>query len=80
VDFVWRDHGLVIKVDGRAVHRTVRAFEQDPRTDNELRLLGWSVARFTHAPVTRDPIYVTETTERLLARKESPPLLRISAP
>ncbi|MEA2218555.1 MAG: hypothetical protein QOJ35_1181 [Solirubrobacteraceae bacterium] len=39
-DFLWRAARLVVETDGRAVHRTRRAFEHDRRRDQRLILAG----------------------------------------
>jgi very-short-patch-repair endonuclease len=36
VDFLWREQGLVVEVDGFAYHSTRRAFERDRRKDAEV--------------------------------------------
>ena len=47
VDFLWREHGLVVEVDGFQFHSTREAFERDRRRDAELQSLGLRVLRVT---------------------------------
>lgn len=54
VDFLWREAGLVVEVDGYRTHSSPRAFERDRRKDAELSSLGLKVQRFTAQRVDRD--------------------------
>lgn len=45
MDFVWRDAGLVVEIDGQAVHRTTQAFHEDRRRDRMLAAQGFLVVR-----------------------------------
>ena len=65
-DFVYRDHALVVEVDGRDPHTTRKAFNADRRRDQRLMLLGWRVVRFTWQRVTFEPAYVAATLRGLL--------------
>jgi very-short-patch-repair endonuclease len=47
VDFYWPEAGLVLEFDGRAVHRTTRAFYEDRRRDRALAARGIHVVRAT---------------------------------
>jgi very-short-patch-repair endonuclease len=67
VDFLWRDCGLIVEVDGWESHRTRSAFESDRARDVELKLLGHTVVRFTHRQLTDEPSRVTRTLRMLLA-------------
>lgn len=49
VDFAYPSVALIIECDGYAFHRDRQAFENDRDRDNKLRLLGWTVLRFTWA-------------------------------
>jgi hypothetical protein len=66
VDFLFRAARLVVETDGRATHATRRAFEQDRRRDQLLRLSGWTVIRFTYNQVVNRPDEVLATLARLL--------------
>ncbi len=59
VDFLWRDHKLIVETDGAESHRTRKAFEADRARDAELTTAGYRVLRFTWRQLTRDPEWVT---------------------
>ena len=61
-DFLWRDHRLIIEVDGYRDHSGKGAFRGDRRRDVDLMLGGYRVARFTHAEVVRGG---AETAKRI---------------
>jgi Protein of unknown function (DUF559) len=65
-DFLWRDARLIVETDGRATHFTIRAFEQDRRRDQRLKLAGWDVIRCTWTQVTHDPDSLIRTIRTLL--------------
>jgi very-short-patch-repair endonuclease len=54
-DFVWHRERLVVGVDGWETHRSRKAFHDDRRRDQLLRLHGWEILRFTDRDVRRDP-------------------------
>jgi hypothetical protein len=54
VDLLWRNHRLVVELDGSEYHDP----ERDTRRDNNLRREGWSVSRFTWRQVVNDPDWV----------------------
>ena len=66
VDFLWREHSLVVEVDGWNSHRSRSAFEDDRARDARLKVLGYEVVRFTWRQVTRDRRGVAETIRTLL--------------
>lgn len=66
VDFLWRDAKLIVETDGFETHGVRTAFAADRRRDVELRLLGYTVLRFTYDDVTRDPDYVVASIAALL--------------
>jgi hypothetical protein len=68
-DFLWREARLIVETDGRATHGTARAFEQDRRRDQRLKLAGWDVIRCTWNQVTTEPESLIRTIRALLARK-----------
>jgi very-short-patch-repair endonuclease len=47
VDFLWRDHPLIVETDGRATQLTPPAFEEDRRRDAVLSMLGFRTLRFS---------------------------------
>lgn len=55
VDFLWRDHGLVVEVDGFRFHSSRPAFERDRLRDAELGGLGFRVMRTTWRQIVRGP-------------------------
>lgn len=67
VDFLWRDERLIVETDGYRFHRTRSAFEADRARDVELKLLGYTVVRFTHRQVMDEPSQVAQTLRVLLA-------------
>jgi len=67
-DFLWRERGLIVEVDGRNVHATRRAFEHDRRRDQQLMLAGFRVVRFTWRQVEREPRAVATTMRALVAQ------------
>ncbi len=67
-DFLWRAERLIVETDGRDVHTTRRAFEDDRRRDQRLMLAGYSVVRFTWRQVFEEPDRVEATVGALLAR------------
>jgi very-short-patch-repair endonuclease len=60
VDFLWRDQGLVVEVDGFQFHSTRAAFERDRQRDAERQGVGLRVLRVTWRHVVDAP-YVTLT-------------------
>ena len=47
VDFLWREQGLIVEIDGFRYHSTARAFEHDRRKDAVMHAHGLSTLRFT---------------------------------
>jgi len=68
-DFVWHREKVIVEVDGWETHRTRRAFHDDRRRDQLLRLAGWEVLRFTDRDIGRDPDHVTKVVRTVLDRK-----------
>ena len=66
-DFLWPTHRLIVETDGRGVHATRRAFEQDRRRDQRLLEAGYRVVRFTWRQITEEPERVVATFRRLLS-------------
>jgi very-short-patch-repair endonuclease len=71
VDFLWRDHRLVVEVDGWRFHGHRLAFERDRVRDAELQLLGYSVLRFSWRQLRDEPAAVAATVTELLNRRAS---------
>jgi very-short-patch-repair endonuclease len=53
VDFLWRQAGVVVELDGRAAHATAAAFERDRERDRVLQAAGWRVVRVTWRQLDR---------------------------
>jgi very-short-patch-repair endonuclease len=66
VDCLWRDAGLIVELDGGAVHRTARAFEADRERDRVLAAEGWQVLRVTWRQLRDAPEAVAEDLRRAL--------------
>jgi very-short-patch-repair endonuclease len=66
VDFLWRDHELIVETDGRATHLTPTAFEQDRRRDVHLSMLGFKTLRFTYRQVVYEPGFVATAVVQAL--------------
>jgi very-short-patch-repair endonuclease len=67
VDFLWRDQGLVVEVDGFQFHSTRAAFERDRRRDAELQSAGLRVLRVTWRQVVEAPYATLTNLVRALA-------------
>ena len=67
VDALWPDAGLVVELDGAAVHRTRHAFHADRRRDAALAAGGYVVIRLTWDRVTRERDGVADELRRVLA-------------
>jgi very-short-patch-repair endonuclease len=66
-DFVWHRHRAIVEVDGWETHRTRKAFRDDRRRDQLLRLAGWGVERFTSDDVDYRPDQVLEVVGTMVA-------------
>lgn len=67
VDFLWRNHGLVVEVDGYAFHSSPAAFERDRLKDAVLQDAGLRVRRVTWRQLSEDPGGLGERLRRALA-------------
>jgi very-short-patch-repair endonuclease len=79
VDFHWPRERLIVETDSHRHHGTRAAFERDRRRDQRLIAVGWTVVRFTHRQIERDPADVAATVERLLSAR-SPSLSTPGSP
>jgi very-short-patch-repair endonuclease len=58
VDFLWPEYMLAVETDFYDHHRGSVAFEDDHQRDMELRLLGYTVRRYTGAQIRNHPALV----------------------
>ena len=61
VDFLWRNEGLIVELDGFEFHSSRASFEGDRRRDRELQLRGFAVMRFTHRDFDQAPEILTRS-------------------
>jgi very-short-patch-repair endonuclease len=69
VDLFWRDHALVIEVDGFAYHSGRAAFERDRSRDARLTALGIAVMRITWRQLVHEPHAVVARLAQALVRR-----------
>ena len=70
VDFVSREEGLVIEVDG-GYHSEPRQQEDDKVREEELEKMGYHIIRFTNEEVLNDIEKVTDQIERYFDESEN---------
>ena len=70
VDFVWREHRVIVETDGHGTHGTRQAQEEDRWRDQRLQAAGWIVMRITWRQLTRHPDQVFDRLALLLRRRE----------
>jgi predicted transcriptional regulator of viral defense system len=70
VDFIWREHRVIVETDGYRTHGTRQAQEEDRWRDQRLQAAGWVVMRITWRQLTRNPDEVLERLARLLRRRQ----------
>ncbi|MGN6664000.1 MAG: endonuclease domain-containing protein [Solirubrobacterales bacterium] len=68
VDFVWRDHRIVVEIDSFAYHRGSVAFQDDHARDLDLRQRGYTVLRFSERQLEEEPQRVAADVARALAK------------
>ena len=61
VDFMYRAHGLVIEVDGYAVHNSRSSWQHDRHRQNDLVIAGLKVLRYSWRDVCNDETSIVET-------------------
>jgi len=69
VDFLWREHKVVVETDSFAYHRGSVAFEDDHARDLDLRQHGFTVLRFTDRQREEEPARVVADVARALAQE-----------
>jgi len=67
-DCLWEGARLIVELDGGAVHRTPRAFEEDRKRDRTLTAAGWRTIRVTWRQLRDDPDGVAEDVRLALRR------------
>jgi len=68
VDFLWRDHRLVVEVDSFTYHRGSIAFEDDHARELDLRQRGFTVLRFADTQIEDEPDRVAADVAAALRR------------
>jgi very-short-patch-repair endonuclease len=66
-DFVWRDHRVMVELDGHSFHRSRAAFERDRGRDRALHADGWRVIRVTWRQLHEDPEALAADLRKMLA-------------
>jgi hypothetical protein len=66
-DCAWPHHRLVVELDSRSIHDTVRAFERDRERDRLLAVAGWRTIRITWRQLHDDPAALARDLSALLA-------------
>jgi very-short-patch-repair endonuclease len=66
VDFLWRESGLVVEVDGFQFHSSRDAFDRDRRRDGDLQNAGFRVQRITWRQLVEEPYATVARTARAL--------------
>lgn len=61
VDFLWREHRLIVEVDGSRYHRSRWRQRQDAAKTEALRAQGWTVHRFTDTEIAGTPAHIART-------------------
>jgi very-short-patch-repair endonuclease len=67
-DFLWRDRGLVVEIDGRDTHDGFIAFRDDRVRDRAMKAAGFEVLRFTGSEALREPRNVARELSAALRR------------
>jgi very-short-patch-repair endonuclease len=71
VDFLWREVGFAVEVDGFRFHSPRTAFERDRRKDRHLRRAGIDVMRVTWRQLEAEPYALVARIAEALARAGS---------
>jgi very-short-patch-repair endonuclease len=66
VDVLWRERRVVVETDGYLYHRGHTAFEDDHQRDLQLRLLGYTVRRYTGAQLRSYPAEIAAELGEIL--------------
>jgi very-short-patch-repair endonuclease len=68
VDFLWREHKLVVEIDSFLYHRGSIAFEDDHARDLDLRQGGFAVLRYSERQLEGEPERIVADVARALGR------------
>lgn len=68
VDFLWREHKLVVEIDSFLYHGGSVAFQEDHARDLDLRSRGYTVLRFTERQLETEPDRVAADVAAALRR------------
>ena len=84
-DMLWREHGLIVEIDGKRAHSTPAQLAADARRQAELERRGYTVVRFTAAEIRADPGRVAAATRQALGggrsiRQSGPPCGSVISP
>lgn len=71
VDCVWKKQRLIVELDSRGVHGTMRNFESDRLRDRRLQAAGYRVIRITWRQLHDDPGGVVADVASLLGQSAS---------
>jgi hypothetical protein len=74
-DCMWPEQRLIAELDGRDVHRTDRAFENDRQRDRILLVEGWRSTRVTWRQLHGEPTALATDLRELLRAGSRPPTL-----
>src|SRR4051794_21995068 len=72
VDFLWREHMVIVETDGYATHGGRSAFNGDRTRDARLRMMGYSVQRFGYQHVMHEAAFVAGAVRALLGGSRPP--------
>ncbi|MGZ5411542.1 MAG: endonuclease domain-containing protein [Solirubrobacterales bacterium] len=66
VDFLWREHRLVVEADSWRHHSDRAAFEADRIRDTRLQAAGYRVLRLTHPRLRAEPAAVAASLRAVM--------------
>lgn len=69
VDILFHEHGVIVELDGAAVHMTRKRFEEDRRRDAALLARGYVTLRFTWRRLTEDSDNVAAEIHAVLVQR-----------
>ena len=73
-DCLWREERLIVELDSRTHHHTVRAFERDRDRDRRALVAGWSTIRVTWRMLDLQSGELERDLTRLLSARGAQPL------